>query len=374
MTTFLQSILKSSPQPKEIIMFTSSTHAPREVRPPAKEVSFDALVPAEMAVKAAETGVKKTALDILRMFLLALLAGAFIAMGAIFATTVSAGASALPYGITRLLAGTSFTLGLILVVVSGSELFTGNNLIIIAFANRRISLGALLRNWGVVYLGNFVGALLTAYLMFVSRQYTFGAGSVGLVALNTGEAKTSLAFAQAIVLGVFCNALVCMAVWMCYSARSTIDKILAIIPPISAFVAAGFEHSIANMYFIPIALFIKQMGTPAFFEAIKKTPADFSHLTWGNFFLANLLPVTIGNVIGGAVMVGLMYWFIYLSKAGKAAATAQAATRIAAATARPQVPAPIFFVNREPPSQASESQVLPMAARPREGEATERRM
>jgi formate transporter len=353
-------------------MFTSSSHTPRDPKQPAKEVSFDALVPAEMAVKAAETGVKKTGLDILRMFLLAILAGAFIAMGAIFATTVSAGGSALPYGVTRLLAGITFTLGLILVVVSGSELFTGNSLIIIAFANRRITLAKLLRNWGVVYLGNFVGALLTAYLMFLARQYTFGGGSIGLAALNTGEAKTALGFVQAIVLGVFCNALVCMAVWMCYSARSTIDKILAIIPPISAFVAAGFEHSIANMYFIPVALFIKQMGTPAFFEAIKKTPADFPHLTWSNFFLANLLPVTIGNIVGGVVMVGLVYWFIYLSKAGKVVATSEAAARIVAATARPEVPAPIFFVNRKPPERATEPQ--PASFKPKEGESAERRM
>jgi formate transporter len=355
-------------------MFTSSTHPTKDPKPPVKEVSFDALLPAEMAVKAAETGVKKTGLDILRMFLLAILAGAFIAMGAIFATTVSAGASALPYGITRLLAGITFTLGLILVVVSGSELFTGNSLIIIAFANRRISLSKLLRNWGVVYLGNFVGALLTAYLMFLGRQYTFGGGSIGLVALNTGEAKTALSFIQAVVLGVFCNALVCMAVWMCYSARTTIDKILAIIPPISAFVAAGFEHSIANMYFIPMALLIKQMGTPAFFEAIKKTPADFPHLTWSNFFLANLLPVTIGNIIGGVAMVGLMYWFIYLSKAGKVVATSEATTRIAVATARPEVPAPIFFVNREPPGRAVEHQPQPLGFKPSEGESAERRM
>lgn len=353
-------------------MFTSSSHIPKDPKQPVKEVTFDALLPAEMAVKAAETGVKKTGLDMLRMFLLAILAGAFIAMGAIFATTVSAGASALPYGVTRLLAGITFTLGLILVVVSGSELFTGNNLIIIAFANRRITLAKLLRNWGVVYLGNFVGAVLTAYLMFLARQYTFGGGSIGLAALNTGEAKTALGFTQAIVLGIFCNALVCMAVWMCYSARSTIDKILAIIPPISAFVAAGFEHSIANMYFIPVALFIKQMGTPTFFEVIKKAPADFPHLTWGNFILANLLPVTIGNIIGGVVMVGLMYWFIYLSKAGKAVATTEATARIAAATARPEIPAPIFFVNREPPGRAVVPQ--PLGFKPQEGESAERRM
>jgi formate transporter FocA len=346
-----------------MIMFSTSTHMLKDNKPPAKEISFDALVPAEMAVKAAETGVKKTALDTVRMFLLAILAGAFIAMGAVFATTVSAGSSTLPYGVARLLAGTTFTLGLILVVVSGSELFTGNNLIIIAFANRRITLPALLRNWGIVYLGNFVGALLTAYLMFLTRQYTFGGGSVGLAALNVGEAKTSLVFAQAVVLGIFCNALVCMAVWMCYSARSTIDKILAIVPPIAAFVAAGFEHSIANMYFIPVALFIKQFGSPAFFETIGKTPADFTHLTWGNFFLINLLPVTIGNIIGGVVMVGLMYWFIYLSKAKKAAATTETAQRIAAATARPEVPAPVFFVTREPPVRPLDIPVQAMTAK-----------
>jgi len=355
-------------------MFTTSTHTLKDIKQPTKEISIDALVPAEMAVKAAETGAKKTALDTLRMFLLAILAGAFIAMGAIFATTVSAGGSVLPYGVTRLLAGVAFSLGLILVVVSGSELFTGNSLIIIAFANRRITLGALLRNWGVVYTGNFVGALLTAFLMFLTRQYTFGGGSVGLVALNTGEAKTSLLFAQAVVLGIFCNALVCMAVWMCYSARSTIDKILAIVPPIAAFVAVGFEHSIANMYFIPIAMFIKQMGSPAFFEAIQKTPADFPHLTWSNFFLVNLLPVTIGNIIGGVVMVGLMYWFIYLSKAKTAAATTETAQRIAAATARPEVPAPVFFVTREPPVRSLEVPIQAMNGRKEGSESASPRL
>ena len=355
-------------------MFTTSTHILKDNKQPTKEISFDALVPAEMAVKAAEVGVKKTALDTLRMFLLAVLAGAFISMGAVFATTVSAGGSALPYGVARLLAGLTFTLGLILVIVSGSELFTGNNLIVIAFANRRITLAALLRNWGIVYLGNFVGAVLTAYLMFLTRQYTFGGGSVGLAALNTGEAKTSLVFAQALVLGIFCNALVCMAVWMCFSARSTIDKILAIVPPIAAFVAAGFEHSIANMYFIPVAMFIKQMGTPAFFEAIQKTPADFPHLTWSNFFMVNLLPVTIGNIIGGVLMVGLMYWFIYLSKAKRAVATTETAQRIAAATARPEVPAPVFFVSREPPVRTLEAPVQIMSERIEQGKSTSPRL
>jgi formate/nitrite transporter len=196
--------------------------------------------------------------------------------------------------------------------VGGSELFTGNNLITMAFASGKVPLSGLLRNWVIVYVGNFVGSVLTALIMFLSKQYTFGSGAIGLTALNIGQSKTSLEFVQAVALGIMCNALVCMAVWMCFSARSTVDKILAIIPPIAAFVAAGFEHSVANMYFIPVALFIKDFGDPKFFEAIKKTAADFPNLTWGNFFIANLLPVTIGNIIGGAVMVGLVYWFVYL--------------------------------------------------------------
>jgi formate transporter len=276
------------------------------------EINFDAFPPPGMAAKAEGVGVKKAGLDLLTMFALAILAGAFIGVGAIFATTVLAGTSTLPYGVARLLGGLVFTTGLILVVVGGAELFTGNNLIIMAFASRKVSLAGLLRNWAIVYVGNFVGSIVTAYIMFLSKQYSFGSGAIGLTALNIGESKTSLGFIQAVALGIMCNALVCMAVWLCFSARSTTDKILSIIPPIAAFVAAGFEHSVANMYFIPVALFVKDMGDPKFFEVIKKTAADFPHLTWGNFFIANLLPVTIGNIIGGAVMVGLVYWFAYL--------------------------------------------------------------
>jgi len=291
-------------------------------------ISFDAIMPPGMAAKAEDIGVKKAGLPALNMFFLAILAGAFIAIGAIFATTVGAGSMAVkdaagaaafstgwPYGVTRLLMGLVFTVGLILVVVGGSELFTGNNLIIMAFADKKVTLGALLRNWAIVYTGNFVGSVITAAIVFLGKQYTFGGGAIGLTVLNIGEAKTSFTFIQAIALGIMCNALVCMAVWMCYSARSTTDKILAIIPPIACFVAAGFEHSVANMYFIPVALFVKTWGDASFFEAIGKTIENFPHLTWGNFFLMNLLPVTIGNIIGGAGMVGLIYWFVYLRKA-----------------------------------------------------------
>ena len=304
----------------------------------SEQISFDALLPAAMAAKAEDLGVKKANLPAINMFVLAVLAGAFIGIGAIFATTVSAGGIAvkdaagaaafstgLPYGVTRLLAGLVFTVGLILVVVGGAELFTGNTLITIAFASKKVTLAQLLRNWAIVYVGNFVGAILTAYIVFLGKQYSFGNGAIGLTALSTGESKTALGFVQAIALGIMCNALVCMAVWMCYSARTTNDKILAIIPPIATFVAAGFEHSIANMYFIPLALFVKYGGDPKFFETIGKTPADFPHLTWGNLFTANLIPVTIGNIIGGGLMVGLIYWFVYLRKEAKPAAQATAA-------------------------------------------------
>ena len=212
----------------------------------------------------------------------------------------------------RILAGLTFSLGLILVVVAGAELFTGNNLIVMAWASHKVSTMQLIRNWVIVYLGNFVGSILTAYMMFLSRQFEMSKGAVGLNALNIANAKTGLDFVPALVLGIFCNALVCLAVWLCMSARSTTDRVLAIVPPIAAFVAAGFEHSIANMYFIPIGLFIKSGASDIFWTNIGKIAADFSNLTWGNFFLANLLPVTIGNIIGGAVMVGLVYWSIYL--------------------------------------------------------------
>lgn len=288
------------------------------------EIRIDALLPQEMATRAEYLGVRKAEMPFLKMFMLSVLAGAFIALGAIFATTVSAGSMAittasgeaafstgLPFGVTRLLAGLVFSLGLILVVVGGAELFTGNNLIVMAWANGKVTASALLRNWGIVYLGNFVGSIGTAALMFFTRQYTFGANSIGIAALRTGVAKCDLTFIQAIALGTLCNALVCMAVWLTFSARSTVDKIVAIVFPITAFVAAGFEHSIANMYFIPYALFIKMFDTDFIAKVADKVP-NLDKLTWQAFWVNNLLPVTIGNIIGGAVLVAAVYWAIFL--------------------------------------------------------------
>ena len=218
----------------------------------------------------------------------------------------------LPFGVIKLLGGLVFCLGLILVIVAGAELFTGNNLIVMAWAAGKISTGQLLRNWGIVYLGNFVGSIGTVVIMLLSKQYTFASGQIGLTALNIANGKVHLGFVQAIALGAMCNALVCLAVWLCFSARSTTDKILSILFPITAFVAAGFEHSVANMYFVPMGLLIKGFGGPQFWANIGKTAADYADLTWGHFVINNLLPVTIGNILGGSLMVGAVYWFIFL--------------------------------------------------------------
>jgi len=272
------------------------------------EFRIDALLPGEMATRAEYVGVRKAEAPATTLFSLAVLAGAFIALGAVFATNTAAGSGDLPFGVVKLLTGLVFCLGLILVIVGGAELFTGNNLIVMAWASGKVTGRALLRNWGIVYAGNFAGSMGTALLVFLSKQYNSGGGAVGEIALKIANGKTSMDFFQAMVLGILCNVLVCLAVWMTFSARSTVDKIATIIFPITAFVAVGFEHSIANMYFVPYGLFIKQFD-PSF---ILQSGLDVTNLTWGNFLLNNLIPVTIGNIIGGGVLVAAIYWSIFL--------------------------------------------------------------
>ncbi len=273
---------------------------------------LDALLPPEMAKQAEETGVKKASMDAFGQFVLAVLAGAFVALGGVFATTALAGAGAAPWGPTRVLAGVAFSLGLILVIVGGAELFTGNNLIAMAWASGRVTTRALLRSWTIVYAGNFVGAATTAMLVCLGGTQRFGGGAFGITALGIAHAKLELGFGQAVALGILCNALVCLAVWLSYSARTTTDRILAIVFPISAFVAAGFEHSVANMYFVPLGLFIAVLdpGFVANHDLGLSAPA----LSWSGFALRSLLPVTIGNVIGGTLLVGAVYWFVYLRR------------------------------------------------------------
>lgn len=267
----------------------------------------DSAIPADMARLAESTGIAKTQSGLFKTAALSVLAGAYIAFGALFATLVTSG-STMPFGITKLLGGLAFCLGLILVVAGGAELFTGNSLMVMAWANRKIRTQQVLKNWLLVYIGNMLGAFSIVVMMLLSRHYLFGEGVTGQNIIQIANAKCQLGFTQAIFLGILCNILVCLAIWLCYGAKTPQGKILAIIFPITAFVAAGFEHSVANMYFIPLGIMVRDIVDPGNFEA----------LNWANYFLRNLLPVTLGNIIGGSVFVGLAYWFIYLSKANDA--------------------------------------------------------
>ncbi len=281
--------------------------------------TFDALLPPQVAARAEDIGTAKGGLDAWSTFLLAVLAGEFIAMGAMFSSVAVTGAAdVVPFGLQRVVAGVTFCLGLVLVVVAGAELFTGNNLLIMAFVSGKLPIGRLLRNWMIVYLGNLVGATATAWLIVKTGQHEMGNSAVGTTAVAVANAKCRLDFTEALVRGIYCNALVCLAVWLCFSCRSTGDKILAIIFPISAFVAGGFEHCVANMYFIPLGLLLKSameagrwVPVGALGDVQAAVPDDLTALSWRSFLVANLIPVTIGNVIGGSGFVGLIYWVIY---------------------------------------------------------------
>jgi len=261
-------------------------------------------LPEEMGQNLEIVALKKASYPWWKTFILAILGGIFIAFGAMFTTTVCSGSSNIPYGLSRLLAGASFSLGLILVILSGAELFTGSTIVSVGVANKKISLAKLIKNWGLVYLGNFIGSLLIALLVFFGKQYLFGNGVIGINAVNIALSKLHHTFGESISLGILCNMLVCLAIWLTYSTKSVAGKIMALIFPITAFVAAGFEHSVANMYFVPIAWLIKNFN-PNFVVNINTVD-----LTWSHFLLGNLLPVTIGNIIGG-VFIWLTFNFLY---------------------------------------------------------------
>ena len=255
----------------------------------------DAYAPAEIAARVSRVGVVKARLPWLTLLLLGVLAGAFIGLGALIFTLVASDAS-LGFAATRLLGGLVFSLGLILVTVAGAELFTGNNLIAMAWAGGHVSTVELLRNWALVCAANFVGAAGLALLVWLSGQASMNEGAVARTAIRIAVAKAQLPWAEAFFRGVLCNVLVCMAVWMAMAGRSVTDKAVAVVFPITAFVAAGFEHSIANMYFFPLAILL---GAPL-------GAADMA---------LNLLPVIAGNIVGGSVLVALVYWAIYLRPA-----------------------------------------------------------
>ena len=259
-------------------------------------LALDPYAPAEIAERVETAGVAKARLPVVGTLTLAALAGAFIALGGMFFTLVMTGAD-FALGADRLLGGIAFSLGLILVVVAGAELFTGNNLIVIAWADRLISTGALLRNWGLVYVGNFVGSVGMVVLVVLAGVLDLGGGALGETAAAIAKAKVALPLHTAFFSGILCNILVCLAVWMCFAARRVTGKVLCIVFPISAFVALGFEHSIANMYLIPIGMIADaRLGGGGLDVAA---------------FLGNLIPVTLGNIVGGGVLVAAVYWLIY---------------------------------------------------------------
>jgi formate transporter len=266
--------------------------------------------PPQVAHRVEAVGMAKGTGNISSTTLLGILAGVFIGLGAMFCTVITTDLG-LGFGLTKLLGGLSFCLGLILVVTAGAELFTGNCLIVMSWMSGRTSFAQLLRNWGLVYFANLLGALSLAGLIFYTYQWMFNDYGVGANALLIANAKVNLSFGSALARGILCNVLVCLAVWLCFSARTVTGKILSILFPITAFVAAGFEHSIANMYFIPTGILLANQ--PAVLEAARVTASTVSNLNWAGF-IANLVPVTIGNIIGGGILIGAIYWLAYLSR------------------------------------------------------------
>jgi formate/nitrite transporter len=285
---------------------------PAGAHPAVSLAGIEGMLPPEMAGKAETDGVAKAKQDTFTLVTLGVLGGAFIAFGAIFANVALAGAAGVvPFGIARLIAGFVFSLGLSLVLVGGGQIFTGDVLMVMAWANRRLTTFRLLRAWALVWLGNLIGAVGTAILVFAAGHHQYGGGLVGLNALQTATAKSSLPFDQALLLGVLCNVLVCLAVWLSLSTRQSAHRALLTLLPIAAFVASGFEHAVANMYFLSFGLLIKAAAAPAFWQGVHSGPDNFAALTLGGSW-QNLAAVTIGNIGGGAVLVAGVYWMLYL--------------------------------------------------------------
>jgi formate/nitrite transporter len=259
---------------------------------------IDAYSPRQIAEQIEAVGVVKARLPPVAMLMLGILAGGFIALGALYSVIVFADPT-LPFAVSRLLGGLAFSLGLVLVVVAGAELFTGNNLLVMAWADRKITTWEVMRNWIVVYIANAIGAVGIVLVVWLAQHGSMNEGAVAAVYVKVAAIKTALPFWEAFFKGVLCNLLVCLAVWMAMAGRGVTDKILAVIFPISAFVAAGFEHSVANMYLIPLGILLAP-----------DVPAVAPAPDWPGF-LSNLVPVTLGNIAGGSILVAAVYHLIY---------------------------------------------------------------
>ena len=282
--------------------------ADRASPPQSPIFNLNAYSPAEIKEAVEKVGVKKTNLPILASLMLAVIAGGSIGLGALYYTIVVSDAG-LSFAAARVMGGVAFSLGLAIVLVGGAELFTGNNLIVMAWASGYVTTKEMLRNWVVVYFGNLIGAVGLVVLVFLSHHLEMNGGRVGLSILNTAVAKIQPDAVTLFFKGVLCNLLVCLAVWLAYAGRSVTDKIVALVFPVSAFIAAGFEHCVANMYFLPLAWLMTRAGNvPADFDASIITMTGILH---------NLVPVTLGNIVGGAGLVGAMYWMIYRAAFGE---------------------------------------------------------
>jgi formate/nitrite transporter len=281
---------------------------PNEPSPHA-EGQVDALLPKQMAKRAEHTGTEKAQQDALSLLVLSLMAGAFIAFGATFAAAVTAGGdSETPIGVTKLAGGFAFSLAYVLAIVGGAELFTTNNLMVMAWAHRRLRTRQLLRAWQIIFVGNFLGATMTGVLLILAGQHTELGGGVGAELLAAAERIQRLSTLDAFLLGILGNTLLCLGVWLTYSARSTTDRILALSPPVAAFYVLGLEHAIAVMFYLPTAALIGAIGDASFWAAIESAPVDITLAGFSRVLLA----VTVGNIIGGGVLVALVYWFVYL--------------------------------------------------------------
>lgn len=273
------------------------------------------LSPPEIAASTIEAGIKKTGTTVGKLIALALLAGAYIAFAAAASNMAAFNllADQTKYGLGKCLAGAIFAGGLMLVILCGAELFTGNNLILMGVLNKKVKTSAMLKNWVVVYIGNFLGSVLIAYMLVHTGLLKSGGNLLGAVTIKIAVGKVGLTFIQAVLLGILCNWLVCLAVWMATAAKDVAGKMIAIFFPIWMFVTSGFEHSVANMFYVPAGIFAKSI--PALSDAAMQagvTQQQLAGLNWGSFLLHNLLPVTIGNIIGGGLFVGAFYYFIYV--------------------------------------------------------------
>lgn len=265
--------------------------------------------PAEVTASYAAAGAAKTRMSTARLLLLGVLAGFLIAMGGAAASTASH--AVVNPGLARLVSGVLFPFALATVILTGAELFTGNTLIVISVLDRQATVAGLLRNWCLAFLGNAMGALLVAVGCALFGQLNLNGGALAVHTIRTAAAKCALPFGSALVLGIFCNVLVTLAVLISLSSKDVTGRILGAFLPICFFVVCGFEHCVANLFYIPAGLFAK--GVPAYAALAGEAGVDMTGLTWGAFFLHNLLPVTLGNILGGAGVGGL-YWFCHLKK------------------------------------------------------------